>query len=267
MKVFISADIEGVSGITAPEEANPDHKDVRYFQEQMTAEVAAACEGAIKAGASQILVKDAHWTGRNIDHRKLPECVSMVRGWTGHPFSMMAELDSTFAAVVYIGYHARAGSAGNPLAHTMSSSIVGGMRLNERPASEFLINTFTATMVGVPVALLAGDRALCEEVREYNNAISTVTTLTGIGTGTVSQHPSVAVREIRQGVEAALKRDLKGSVRPLPERFRIEIDYKQPKVAFGRSFYPGASLVGEATVGYESRDYFDILRMMQFCIK
>src|SRR6187399_857694 len=117
MKVFISADIEGVAGITSPDEANPDHRDVAYFQDQMTREVKAACDGAIAAGAKEIWVKDAHWTGRNIDTRKLPECVRMIRGWSGHPFSMMAELDKTFDAAVMIGYHARAGSAGNPLAH------------------------------------------------------------------------------------------------------------------------------------------------------
>lgn len=267
MKVFISADIEGVSGITAPDEANPDHREIRYFQEQMTAEVAAACEGAIKAGATEILVKDAHWTGRNIDHRKLPECVKMVRGWTGHPFSMMAELDKTFAAALYVGYHARAGSAGNPLAHTMSGSIVGAMRINDRPASEFLINTYTATMVGVPVVFLSGDRALCDEVREYNPTIVLAATLVGIGTGTVSDHPNVALHRIREGVEVALKGDFRKNMHRLPERFKIEIDYKQPKLAYGRSFYPGAELVGEATVRYESRDYFDILRMMHFCIK
>lgn len=267
MKVYISADIEGVAGIAAPEEADPALKDSSYFQEQMTLEVAAACEGAVAAGAKEIFVKDAHWHGRNINPRKLPECVKILRGWTGHPFSMMAELDQTFDAAVMIGYHARAGSAGNPLAHTMRGRVVGMMRINEQPASEFLINTYTAAMVGVPVAFLSGDQALCDEVKGFNEQITTVSTLTGIGLGTVSIHPKVAIDRIRLGVQGALARPLKKLLKPLPDRFQIEIDYKQPRDAYGRSFYPGASLAGEATVRFESKDYFDILRMIQFCIK
>lgn len=267
MKVFVSADIEGVAGITAPEEANPDHRDTRYFQEQMTQEVKAACEGAVAAGAKEILVKDAHWTGRNINPRALPHCARVLRGWTGHPFSMMAELDQTFSASVMIGYHARAGSSGNPLAHTMSGRVVAMMRINEKPASEFLLNTLTSTMLGVPVAFLSGDEALCAEVKEYNENIRTVASLKGIGQATVSDHPELVVKRIREGVEEGLRKDQKKVMRPLPDRFSVELDYKQPREAYGKSFYPGAKLVGDFTVRYESKDYFDILRMIQFCVK
>lgn len=267
MKVFISADIEGVAGITAPDEANPEHRDTRYFQEQMTLEVKAACEGAVAAGAKEILVKDAHWTGRNVNPRALPREAKILRGWTGHPFSMMAELDQTFAASLMVGYHARAGSAGNPLAHTMSGRVVAMMRINEQPASEFLLNTLTSTMVGVPVVFLSGDEALCAEVKAYNSHIATVAALKGIGQGTISPHPDLVVQAIREGVEAALRKDQKKAMRPLPERFSVELDYKQPREAYGKSFYPGAKLVGDFTVRYESRDYFDILRMIQFCVK
>lgn len=267
MKVYISADIEGVAGITAPEEANPDHKDVAYFQDQMTLEVKAACEGAIAAGAKEILVKDAHWTGRNINPRKLPECAKLVRGWTGHPYAMMAELDSSFAAVCYVGYHARAGSAGNPLAHTMRGAVVAEMRINGQPASEFLVNTYTAALVNVPVAFLSGDLSLCQEVKAFNEQIHTVATLTGIGTGTVCEHPEVVIRQIRDGVQAALSRDVKKTLRPLPKSFKIEIDYKQPKEAYGRSFYPGAKLTAEKTVAFETANYDEILKMIHFCVR
>jgi D-amino peptidase len=244
MKVYISADIEGCAGMAAPEEANPDHRDIAYFKEQMTLEVKAACEGAIAAGAKEILVKDAHWTGRNINPRALPECVQMVRGWTGHPFSMMAELDESFHAAAYVGYHARAGSGGNPLAHTMASRVVREMRFNDQPASEFLLNTYHATLRGVPVVFLAGDEALCQEVQAYNETIRTVATM----------------RE-------ALSRDLTKAMRPLPSSFKVEIDYVRPCEAYPRSFYPGAKLVGEYTVRFESADWFECARMIHFCVK
>jgi D-amino peptidase len=267
MKVYISADIEGVAGITAPDEANPEHKDTRYFQEQMTLEVAAACDGALAAGAKEILVKDAHWTGRNIDPRQLPECARLVRGWTGHPYSMMQELDASFAAALFIGYHARAGSAGNPLAHTMTGRLVAEMRLNDQPVSEFHLNTLTATMVGVPVVFVSGDADLCREVQTYDERIRTYAALRGIGTGTLAEHPAVAIRSIRAGVEKALRRDLKALPRPLPAAFKVEIDFKQPRDAYGKSFYPGARLVSDATLRFETGDYFEVLRMLSFILK
>ncbi len=267
MRVYISADIEGVAGITSPDEANPEHKDVKYFQEQMTREVVAACEGAIAAGAKEILIKDAHWTGRNIDPRALPECARIIRGWSGHPFSMMQELDSSFAAVLYVGYHARAGSAGNPLAHTMSGRVVQEMRINDVPTSEFRLNTFTATMCGVPVSFLSGDESLCDEVRTYNEAIRTVATFKGIGQSTVSIHPTVAVRQVREAAEESLRRDNKKTMRPLPATFKIDLDYKNARDAYAKAFYPGATLVKDGTVRFEATDWMDMLRMIYFCVK
>jgi D-amino peptidase len=268
VKVYISADIEGMAGITSPDEANPEHRDIAYFKDQMTREVRGACEGAMASGAHEIWVKDAHWTGRNIDPRALPECVRMVRGWSGHPYSMMQELDGSFAAALFIGYHARAGSGGNPLAHTMSGRVVNEMRINDEPASEFLLNTYTATSVGVPVAFLSGDEDLCAEVRRYNEAIQTYATMRGVGQSTVSVHPEVAVKGIRDGVREALDgRDLKKTRRPLPERFVVELDYKLPREAYGRSFFPGARLVRDATLRFETTEWFEVLRMFMFCIK
>ncbi len=265
MKVFISADIEGVTGITSPDEANPDHRDVGYFQEQMTREVKAACDGALAAGAKEIWIKDAHWTGRNIDARKLPECVRVIRGWSGHPFSMMQELDDSFAAVFYVGYHARANSGGNPLAHTMSGRVVMELRINDQPASEFLLNTYTAAMCKVPVAFLSGDEALCAEVRDFNESIKTVATFRGVGQSTVSVHPEVGVRRIREVSEAALKSVPR--LRPLPPDFTVEIDYKLPREAYGKQFFPGCELAKDGTVRFRHKDWFECLRMIHFCVK
>ena len=96
MKVYISMDIEGITGITHWDEATKNKADYRVFQEQMTDEVVAACEGALNAGATEIFVKDAHDTGRNIITSRLPEEAIMIRGWSGHPFCMLQELDETF---------------------------------------------------------------------------------------------------------------------------------------------------------------------------
>lgn len=267
MKIYISADIEGCAGMTAPEEANPDHADVKYFQQQMTAEVRAACEGAIAAGATDIYVKDAHWHGRNIDPRQLPKIVKLIRGWTGHPFAMMAELDETFDAVCFVGYHDRAGSGGNPLAHTFSGRVVAEMRINDVPVSEFHINTFIASSLGVPVAFLSGDEKLCDTARAFNETLELFPTMTGIGAATVSVHPDLAVEQIRSGVERALARDLKSLPRIQSSGFQLEIDFKQPQAAFRGSFYPGVRQKTDRTLSYAAASIFDVCTMIQFCVR
>jgi D-amino peptidase len=266
MKIFISADIEGVAGITLPEEANPDSPQVKYFQNQMTLEVAAACEGAVELGATEILVNDAHWTGCNIDPSKLPECVSLLRGWSGHPFSMMDGIDESFDSVIYIGYHSRAGSCGNPLAHTMSGRVVEEMRINDRPVSEFYMNTLTAKSVGVPVVFLSGDESLCSEVNEFDSSIETFAPLKGIGTATISVNPTKSCQLIKSGVKIALNKNLIGNDFDFPDKFKIEIDYKHSKMAYGAAFYPGCERTGEKTIQFQTENYFDILKMIKFTV-
>jgi D-amino peptidase len=135
MKVYISADIEGITGTTHWDEATQSKPDFREFQEQMTAEVAAACEGALRAGATEIMVKDAHASARNIIAAKLPREARLVRGWSGHPFSMVQYLDETFHALLMVGFHSSAGADTNPLAHTISGR-VARCKINDRYASD-----------------------------------------------------------------------------------------------------------------------------------
>ena len=114
MKVFISADIEGVATTAKWPETNPSEREYSYHREEMTQEVLAACHAAIDSGATEILIKDAHGPATNIDSRQLPECASIVKGWEGHPYMMVQGIDRTFDAAMFIGYHSEAGGTGNP---------------------------------------------------------------------------------------------------------------------------------------------------------
>jgi D-amino peptidase len=268
MKIFISADMEGVAGCTARTEVDPaNSSEYPVFCRRMTAEVRAACEGAFAAGAEEVWIKDAHWTGRNINAAELPDKgVRLIRGWSGHPYSMMQELSRDFAAAVFIGYHSRAGSGGNPLAHTLSSRTFAEIRLNGQPVSEFHLNSFTAHLEGVPVTFLSGDRALCEEALAFNEQLVTVATMQGIGDSTISLHPDSAIAQIRGGVERSLRRELERLPKPLPENFALEVCYRSPAQAYRASFYPGASVLSENTLRFETAHYLDVLRFLQFAI-
>jgi D-amino peptidase len=265
MRIYITADIEGVTGATVWDETDEKNPYYAELREQMTAEVAAACEGALNAGATEILVKDAHGWGRNILPAKLPRQVQLVRAWSGHPFGMMQELDETFHAALAIGYHSRAGSGGSPLAHTMTGKMAY-FKINGQYASEFMISAYTAGWVGVPMVFLSGDAALCQESQAFIPSLSTVAVMRGAGNATVSLHPHLAVERIRAGVEAALKADVSKCRVLMPSHLTVELRYKNHADARYASFFPGASLIEPHTVGFEGDDYFEVLRFFLFCM-
>ncbi|MEO0600224.1 MAG: M55 family metallopeptidase [Myxococcota bacterium] len=266
MKVYISADIEGVAGIAHFDEATKTHPDYDEFRQRMTREVAAAAEAALDAGATEVWIKDAHATGRNLFVDALPRAVRLIRGWSGHPLSMVQELDASFGALMMIGYHARAGSGGNPLAHTMSSRVVNRIVVNGRPASEFLLHAYAGALFEVPTVMVAGDEALCAEVAELDPGIRTVATMRGVGDSTVSVHPDVAVDGIRAAVTDALQ-DV-ASIRTLapPETLTVDLRFVKPMAAYRASHYPGATLVDDDTIRFETRDWFEVMRLLLFVL-
>ena len=266
MKLYLTADIEGIAGIAHWDEANSLKPDYAPFRARMTAHVAAACEGAVAAGATEIWVKDAHATARNIDAARLPSCARLIRGWSGHPLMMVQELDESFDAMAMVGYHARAGSGGNPLAHTMASSKIAELRINGEPASEFLVHAWAGSMLGVPTVFVSGDEALCEEVEGRSPAIHRVPVMFGVGDSTVSLHPDEAEQRIRDGMREALRGDFEACRLPLPDELILEIQYHKPHYAYGKTFYPGAYAVDERTVGFVADDYFELLRAVLFLI-
>lgn len=263
MRVFISADIEGVTGTTAWDETEIGCHGYEAACRQMTAEVKAACEGAIAAGADYILVKDAHDSGRNIDITQLPECVEVIRGWSGHPFSMAYGVDESFDAAFFIGYHSPAGTNGNPLSHTFTTKTTR-ITLNGAPCSEFMLYSWAAASVGVPTVLLSGDKALCELSSELHPSLKTVAVKDGLGGCTRSINPGLACKRIKEAAEAALRQDLKAAGIELPPYFEVEVSYKEHPAAVLRSSYPGCELVGDRTVRFETHDFFEVLRAVGF---
>jgi len=265
MKIYISADIEGTTGIAHWDEADRTKTDYQEFRSQMTAEVKAACEGANQAGAKEILIKDAHESGRNLIVSELPENIKIIREWSGHPFSMMQGIDDSFDAAVFTGYHSRAGSDTNTLAHTLREDYMY-IKINGCYASEFLINAYTAAYVEVPVVMVTGDRGLCEEAKKINPNITTVAVNQGEGSSTISIHPTKAVKKIKSTAKKALSGNFSKCKLQLPSKFEIEILFKDSRKAYKNSFYPNVEMPDVSTIIYQCEDYFDILRFLSFTL-
>ncbi|HET7599099.1 MAG TPA: M55 family metallopeptidase [Gemmatimonadales bacterium] len=262
MRVYISVDMEGVAGIVHEDQTNP--VDPRCAGEYsrgrrlMTAEANAAIEGALAAGAAYVLVNDSHWLMRNILADELDQRAELMSG-DPKRLSMMEGIEAGFDAAVFIGYHARAGTALAMLDHTMTDEL-RDVRLNGRSVGEIGLNAALAGAYGVPVAFVSGDRACADEAREFLGPdVQTLAVKHAVSRSAArSLPPAVACRQIRDGVAAALGR------RHEPVRIAspatIEVDLTFTHQADYAELVPGAVRRGPLTVSYTHADYKELFR-------
>jgi len=221
MKVLISVDMEGISGVVSWDHVNSEHKEYERFRKLMTAEANAAIEGALAGGAAQIVVNDSHGGMKNVLIEELNPAAELISG-SPKPFGMMQGIGSDVDAVFFVGYHAAAGAGAAILAHTWSSRAVSEVRLNEQVVGETGLNAALAGAYGAPVVLVAGDRAVTEEAQALLGEIETVAVKDGV-TRTAAQclHPETAQGRIRQAAERALKLTVPPFALPTPITVRI----------------------------------------------
>lgn len=265
MKVFISADIEGIASTVSWDECRPGTAAYDKATKQMTDEVLAACEGAFAAGADEILVKDAHGPGTNIDVYRIPEKVRLLRRWSEHPYVMVEGIDSSFDAAMFVGYHSAAGKNGSFLSHTISTR-PAYITINGEAASEFLIYSYAAAYAGVPSVYLSGDRQLCEDSALLHPNLITSAVKEGAAYSAICMSPAEAVKMIRRDSEKALKQDLSRALVTLPEFFEVEIRFKEHAESAKPSYYPGMKRKDSHTLVFETDDYFQVLTMINFVL-
>lgn len=265
MKLFISADIEGCVGTTLSDEVRQGQSAYAPFARQMTAEVLAVCETALQCGATEIVVKDGHGTATNIDPLAMPKGVTLIRGKSGHPSNMMFGLDSSFDAVMYIGYHAQAGSPENPLSHT-STGNTNYVLLNGEPMSEFLLNSYTAASHGVPVIFLSGDQGICNLAKAMVPSMETVATKVGVGASNICKPPQQVLEELKEATKVAVSSDFSKGTIALPPTFEYVANYKDLKKAYQMSFYPKMESVDPRTNKMKTDTWMDVITAHSFVV-
>jgi D-amino peptidase len=257
LKVFISVDMEGISGLIHWDETEEGGADYPLFRRIMTAEANAAIAGALDAGATEIVVRDAHGSARNILPDLLRPEARLIREWNS-PLSMMEGIDKTFDAVVFIGYHARAGTPNAVLKHTMSQSlfdvILNGVRMPEGAWNAAIAGYF-----GVPVVFLSGDSAIGKQIQEIIGPIETVAVKDAMGPAASMIHPAKSQEMIQKGVAAAL-RNLKAYKPYKPSApYKLEIVFNDENQARRAAQVPGATRTGERSVSFTSGDLLEIV--------
>ena len=262
MRVFISADIEGIANTAIWDHASKGAYGYDAACRQMSLEVAAACEGAFAAGADYVRVKDAHGSGTNIISDLLPRGVELTRHSCGSPWSMVYGVDEGFDAAMFIGYHCAAGRPGNPLSHTETKATTA-VKLNGKRLSEFEIYSMACARAGVPSVFLSGDQMLCDDVAGMHPHLVSVPVKRGYGGIVTVLQPQDACDRIREGVKQALSQDFAGQLCSIPEHFVFEVSYKEHTDAIRASFFPGFEFIGDNTIRMETDDLWDV--MTAFC--
>jgi D-amino peptidase len=264
-KVFISVDMEGITGITNWEETSRSGKDYDYFRRIMSQEASAAVEGAVAAGASEVWVRDSHGSARNILPDLLPKDAKLLRDWSGGPKSMMEGIDESFDAVVFIGYHAKAGTPDALLEHTMTGNVTD-VAINGVSLPEAGINGLIAGTYDVPVVFVSGDSAICQQAKSLFGEVETVAVKEGIGGAALNLHPEVAQEKIREGVEKAVRNVSVYKPYKLTSPYRLVVRLKDEKSVYSAAFYPGVERTGDWELTFESDDMMEVIKAFEFMI-
>jgi D-amino peptidase len=264
MKVLISADMEGISGIVHPDETNPGGHDYERGRTLMTAEVNAAIAGVLEAvPAATVLVADAHGSYRNLLPEDLDRRARLIRG-RPRALGMLAGLDTDTAAVLLIGYHARAGAGPAVLAHTVSDYLLD-VRIDGRSEGEIGLTTALAGHHGAPVVLLTGDDAACAELRGLVPAAATVAVKQSLGQGAAAAlHPDEARDQIHRAAAKAVRRADQIPIRHLPGPLTLQVDLLNPATADLATLIPGVTRTpGTRTVSFAAQDMVQAYGVVQ----
>ncbi len=261
MRVYISVDMEGLAGINDPHPTDPDDKRYETSAGLMIGETNAAIEGALDAGATDILVNDSHWNMTNLRPEEVHQAARVLQGekaWSMVAGAQpLADGSPAWDVALFIGYHARAGHGRGTIAHTYSGAPVES-RLNGRPTGEYGLNALVLGAWSIPVGLVSGDDALAEEVEAWLPWAERVVVKQADGTrSAASLHPAVARERIREAAETAVRRARDAGALSVLEVERpvvIEVDYARGVAADFGAVVPGAERVGDRTVRFAADD-------------
>ena len=267
MRIYISADIEGIAGVVTREHTRPEGFEYQTARIWMTDSVAAAVNAAYDSGATEVVISDSHGNAQNLLMDRLPKGVQVVRSWP-RPLSMMQGIEvGEYAGAMFIGYHSGATNPGGVLAHTFRSVSLREVRVNGVSVPEAGINAAIAGHFNTPVLLVSGDDVCIEETRAFLPNIEPVTVkwaYSRLSARTIT--PEASYELIAAGVKRAIAR--RGEIKPYRAPGPITLDvsflYRQP-VEF-LIMLKGLERLDAFTVRYIADDILDLQRFMVFAL-
>jgi D-amino peptidase len=254
MRALISADMEGVTGVTCPDDVAPGSSRWEQYRAFLTRDVNAAVAGLFAAGASEVVVNEAHASKRNLLLDRLDERAVALVG-NHKALGMMEGIDDA-AVVAFVGYHTGAGCRG-VLAHTYLPSTISGVRVNGRAASEGRMNALLAAEFGVPVVLTTGDDLTCQEAQEWSTEVVAVKEHVDRYSARCLS-PARTEEAIRVGAAKGLRRHSP------PERpvgpFTFEVDFGATHPVAAVTAIPCVEAVGDRGIRFELPTMLEAIR-------
>lgn len=262
LKVLISVDMEGIAGVVTGDQLSPEGFEYQRFRDFMTKEAVAAVGAAKEAGATEILVVDAHGNGQNLLIEQFPKDVRIIRSWPRR-FSMVAGIDRTFDAVIYIGYHSSTNNTKGVRAHTFSSARLTRVALNGKEMSEGSWNASIAGHFGVPVIMISGDDAAVQEVRSIVGPLEAAEVKQSLGFHSANTLTPEASRElIGQKVASALKRLKDFKPFTVSNPVTLDVSFKHYMVSEVLAYLKGVVRTDSHSIRYVGKDMTEIADFM-----
>jgi D-amino peptidase len=266
LKVYISADMEGISGVASADQLGPTGFEYQRAREWMTGDVLAAIQGAREAGATEFVISDSHGNGQSLLIDRLPTDVPIriVRSFP-RPLGMMEGIDSTFAAVMFVGYHTSTSSLTGVRAHTMSSALLTKIALNGVAQSEAGINAAIAAHFGVPVVMITGDDQIVAETKQRLGNIEGVAVKQAIGFHSVeTMTPAAAAELIHQRAKIALQRRAGMEPYTMKKPVTVDVSMKNYRPVELLGYLPNVQRVDSHTVRFVGKDVVEVSKFLEF---
>ncbi len=264
LKVYISVDMEGVAGVVTGDQLIPGGFEYERFRRFMTDEAVAAVRGAQAAGATEVVVSDSHGNGESLLIELFPKDVRIVRSWPRHG-EMMAGLDSSFAAALFVGYHASTTNPKGVRAHTISSAHFTRVALNGTAVTEAELNAAYAGALGVPVVFISGDDAAINEVTARLGQMQSVVTKKSLGFHSAETlTPAAACELIYQGAQAAVSHREQRKPYVVATPVTLEISFKSYTTAEIVSYLRSAQRIDSHSIRFVGRDMDEVMDFIVF---
>jgi D-amino peptidase len=267
LKVFVSVDMEGIWGVVHSDQTSADSRDYSYARKWMAEDVNAVVEGLLEAGATEVVVNDSHGSMRNILPQDFHPKASLISG-SPKPLSMMQGIDGSFAACIFVGYHAKAGTMSSVLDHTISGSAMKSIKINGLELPELGINGAIAGYFKVPVIMLSGDAETCRQAKTIlGSEIVTADVKEGLGRFAARLLPAdEARRRLKEGAKQALLKRDKIAPFKLNPPLNFELEFQTSAQAEMPALLPQVKRTGPRTVTFTANDYLEGFKLMRAII-
>ena len=264
LKIYISADMEGIAGVVTGEQLGPQGFEYARFREFMTQEVNAAIEGALAGGATQIVISDSHGNGQNLLIEKLPREALIIRSWP-RPLGMMQGIDETFAGAIFIGYHTGTTNLQGVRAHTLSSARLTDVRLKGVSVSEAGINAAIAGHFNVPIIMVSGDDAVVKETTALLGNIEGAVVKWASGFHSAkTMTPTAACDLIREKARRAVSRLREFKPYKLSAPIDLNVSFKNYRPSEVLSYLSIVERTDAHTIRFVGKDIVEVSKFLTF---